>query len=126
VPFPKALGRLNRAVTNPLVEPVARRVRPLGVIEHEGRSSGVRYRTPVMAFRSGDTFTFALAFGTDDDWVRNVLAAGQCRLVYKGGSYNLVDPRLGGAELSAPVPGWMRQLLARINVTEYLTLTIAA
>ncbi len=125
MPFPKALGRLNRVVTNPVIEPAARRLRPLAVIEHDGRKSGQRYRTPVMAFRSVDTFTFALVYGSDVDWVRNVLAAGRCRLVYKGRSYELTEPKLGGPELSAPVPEWIRASLATIAVTDYLTATIA-
>jgi deazaflavin-dependent oxidoreductase (nitroreductase family) len=102
---------------------VARHVRPLAVVEHEGRRSGTRYRTPVMAFRSGETFTVALTYGRDVDWVRNVLAAGGCRIVYKGGSYTLADPRIGGAELSAPVPGWIRETLARLGVRDYLQMT---
>ena len=77
-----------------------------------------------MVFRSGDTFTFALTYGRDVDWVRNVMAAGRCRLVYKGGSYELSGPQLGGAELSAPVPGWIREALARVDVRDYLTMTV--
>ena len=104
---------------------MARRLRPLAVVEHQGRRTATRYRTPVMAFRSGDTFTFALTYGPDVDWVRNVLAAGRCRLMYKGGSYDLVDPHKGGAELSAPVPGWIREALARVDVRDYLTMIVA-
>lgn len=104
---------------------MARHLRPLAVVEHEGRTSGTRYRTPVLAFRTGATFTFALTYGKDVDWVRNVLAAGGCRLVYKGGSYDLVDPRIGGPELSAPVPAWIREALARVDVRDYLTMAVA-
>jgi hypothetical protein len=77
-----------------------------------------------MVFRSGDTFTFALTYGRDVDWVRNVMAAGRCRLIYKSGSYALTDPQLGGAELSAPVPGWIREALARVDVRDYLSMTV--
>lgn len=95
------------------------------MVEHEGRRTGTRYRTPVMVFRSGDTFTFALTYGRDVDWVRNVMTAGRCRLVYKGRSYELAGPKMGGAELSAPVPGWIRESLARVDVRDYLTMTTA-
>lgn len=118
-----SIARLNRAVTNPLVEPVARRVRPLAVIEHHGRATGTRYRTPVLTFRSGETFAFALTYGKDVDWVKNVLAADGCRLIYKGRSIDLGSPKLGGAELSAPVPSWIRSVLSMIDVDDYLTMT---
>jgi len=92
-------------------------------VEHHGRTTGTRYRTPVLTFRSAETFVVALTYGADVDWVKNVLAEGGCRLIYKGRSIDLGSPRIGGAELSAPVPGWIRSALSLIAVEDYLTMS---
>lgn len=53
---------------------------PFVELEHVGRRSGRVYRVPLNAFRTGDTVTFALTYGPKVDWLRNVRAAGGCRL----------------------------------------------
>ena len=45
-----------------------------------GRRSGRVYRVPLNAFRTGDIVTFALTYGPRVDWLRNVRAAGGCRV----------------------------------------------
>lgn len=44
------------------------------VIEHVGRRSGTRYRTPVNYTRYGDDLYCVAAFGRKTDWYRNVIA----------------------------------------------------
>jgi len=60
MPLPKALARFNRRVTNRVMPRVAGWTPGFAIIEHAGRKSGRRYRTPVNAFRDGATLTFAL------------------------------------------------------------------
>lgn len=55
-----------------------------GVVQHVGRSSGKQYRTPVTPVCTADGFLVALPYGTDSDWVRNVLATGSATLKYNG------------------------------------------
>ena len=45
------------------------------VINHVGRRSGNRYRTPVNYAADGHSLTCVAAFGTRTDWYRNALAA---------------------------------------------------
>ena len=47
------------------------------VIEHTGRKSGTRYRTPVNYTVDGDDLYCVAAFGDRTDWYRNLLASGQ-------------------------------------------------
>src|SRR5690349_15459491 len=94
MPLPRALARFNRRITNPLVRRFAGRLPPLGLVLHRGRRSGREYRTPVMAFPTGDRVTFALTHGPEVDWVRNVLEAGGCHLVYGGRTLSLREPHL--------------------------------
>ena len=47
------------------------------VVEHRGRKSGTRYRTPLNFTPDGRTRFCLAAFGTRSDWYRNAMAAGR-------------------------------------------------
>lgn len=74
MPFPKAITRFNRRVTNPILGRLAGRLAPFAIVVHRGRRTGREYRTPVMAFPRREGVVFALTYGLDVDWVRNVPA----------------------------------------------------
>jgi deazaflavin-dependent oxidoreductase (nitroreductase family) len=104
------LARLNRRVTNPIMERVGSHVAPWAVIIHQGRRSGRTYRTPVVAFVGGGSVTVALPYGRDSDWVKNLIAAGGGSLVRRGRRYTLVRPHLDGRTSS---PGaWVARRVA--------------
>lgn len=74
-PVLHAVRRFNRAFTNP------RAMKKAGtpgayasVIRHVGRTTGRPYETPVEAFATDDGFLIALPYGSDADWLKNVLA----------------------------------------------------
>ena len=71
---------------------------PWGLLTHVGRSSGRRYRTSLGTAAFGDGFLLPLGYGTRSDWYRNIVAAGQCELTWKGRTYGLYRPEL----ISAP------------------------
>jgi deazaflavin-dependent oxidoreductase (nitroreductase family) len=126
VPLPGWLARLNRRVTNPALSPVAERLPSFGVVLHRGRSTGRAYRTPVNAFPQGDHFLIALTYGRQVDWVRNVIAAGGCRLIHRGRVVDLVDPRLLPIDEGArAIPGWIRGILRSLRVDQALELRVA-
>ena len=52
MPVMERIAEYNRKVTNPLMRPWADWARTLAAVEHVGRRSGNRYRTPVMVFDS--------------------------------------------------------------------------
>ena len=68
------LAWFNRHITNRITRPFAPRLSGFGVVEHAGRRSGHRYRTPVNVFRTGTSYVIALTYGVESDWVKNVLA----------------------------------------------------
>jgi hypothetical protein len=74
------LGRrtahFNRRVTNRLTRPLARRLPGFGVVVHRGRTSGREFETPVNVFNAPSGYAIALTYGSDSDWVKNVLSAG--------------------------------------------------
>jgi deazaflavin-dependent oxidoreductase (nitroreductase family) len=68
--------------------------RALADVEHVGRRSGTVRHAPVRAFRSGDTVVVGLNVGADSDWVRNIVAAGGCRMRPADERLPLTGPRI--------------------------------
>jgi deazaflavin-dependent oxidoreductase (nitroreductase family) len=122
MPLPKRLARFNTRVTNRLTGRVAGRLPGFGIVSHVGRRSGRAYRTPVNVFREGEQYVFALTYGPDADWVRNVLAAGGCRLETRGRTVELRDPERFNDPTRHLVPLPVRWALGLIRVDEFLTL----
>ena len=89
--LPRAVGRFNKVVTNKVLVHLVGHG-PFVELEHVGRRSGRVYRVTLMAFRSGDRVTFALTYGPDTDWLRNVRAAAGCRLRIRGEILTLGAP----------------------------------
>jgi deazaflavin-dependent oxidoreductase (nitroreductase family) len=84
MPFPGSLARFNRHVTNRLTLLFAGWVPPLAVVNHRGRVSGRFFRTPVLAFPDDGGFVFALTYGRDVDWVKNLWASDSGSVEYGG------------------------------------------
>jgi deazaflavin-dependent oxidoreductase (nitroreductase family) len=124
MPIPKAVARFNRYVTNPVARTFARRVPPFALVLHRGRVSGREYRTPVWSFRTKDGYIIPLTYGADSEWVRNVIAAGGCRLRTRGRVEGLTHPQvLRGARGRDLVPALLRGPLRAMNVWEFLRLS---
>jgi deazaflavin-dependent oxidoreductase (nitroreductase family) len=111
---------------NPVMRLVARRLPGFGVLTHTGRKTGRSYHTPINAFRRGDTYFFFLTYGSDAQWVRNVLAAGSCSLQTRGRVVELVEPELITDPDLRAAPPHVRFLERRIaGVTQYLRMRAA-
>ena len=126
MPIPRTVGRWNKAGLNRVTRHIAPWMPGLGVVIHRGRRSGRRYQTPVNVFPAGDGFVFALTYGPDTDWVRNVLAAGGCELRTRGRTVRLVSPRLYRDEDRRGIRPVERQVLRVLNVTDFLSLKSAS
>ncbi len=121
VAFPAWLARFNKLVTNPILRPVAARAPYFGIVVHRGRVSGRVYRTPVNVFQRGEEVIFALTYGPDRDWVRNVIHHGRFTLIHRGRSTELIEPRLQEAkEAPAAVPAVARGILRGASVHTFL------
>jgi deazaflavin-dependent oxidoreductase (nitroreductase family) len=64
------------------------------ILTHVGRTSGKRYRTPINVFRRGDHYLFALTYGSDVQWLKNIMAAGECQMRTRHRDVHLVEPEL--------------------------------
>jgi len=90
----RGLRSVTATVLNPLTRLIGGRLPYFGIITHVGRRSGRTYRTPLNIFRQGDHYYVALTYGSDVDWVKNVLAAGRCQLRTRGRDVVLVEPEV--------------------------------
>lgn len=118
----KRVAEFNRKVTNRITGPVADKLPGFGVIAHTGRKSGRRYRTPVNVFAVPGGYVVALTYGPDADWVRNVLAAGECDLATRGGTEHLMSPEVVHDPSRQAVPWPARQVLGLVGVEDFLRL----
>ena len=116
--LPRVLARLNRYVNNPIQRRWAGLLPGYGIVEHTGRKSGKAYRTPVNAFRRGDTFAIWLGYGLQTDWLRNLQAADGGVLLHRRHRYTLTAPQVvsgpDGVRL-LPLPGRLVAKLARAD-----------
>ena len=76
-------------------------------------------------FPTGGGYRFALTYGADTDWVKNVLAAGGCQLETRGRVVRLVAPRLYQDEQRRGIRTFERQILRLLGVADFLTLQAA-
>ena len=123
MPLPKRLARFNRKVTNPILGRMAWWMPGFAVLTHVGRRTGTPHRSPVNLFRHGDAFVFACTYGTDAQWVRNVLAAGRCSVRTRGHDVELTEPQLVHDPTHGLVPAPVRPILGLIGVDDFVLMT---
>ena len=126
MPIPRIVRQWNKAGLNRVTRHIAPWAPGLGVVIHRGRRSGRLYQTPVSVFAAKDGYVFALTYGPDTDWVKNVLAAGGCELQTRGRVIRLVSPRLFRDEARRDIRPLERQVLRVIGVADFLSLRTAA
>jgi deazaflavin-dependent oxidoreductase (nitroreductase family) len=125
MPAPRWVARFNKAGLNKLTRFVAPWAPGWAVVIHRGRKSGRVFRTPLWAFRRGDSYVIALTYGTGSDWVRNVTAAGGCEVESRGRRYRLADPRIYHDETAADMPAPIRLMLRKVlKAPDFLRLDI--
>jgi deazaflavin-dependent oxidoreductase (nitroreductase family) len=118
------VAAFNLAVTNRITNPFAARLPGFGILTHIGRKSGTVYRTPVNVFRTPEGFLIALTYGRESEWVRNVIAAGGCKLETRGVQYQLSTPNVVRDPTRRRFPIPVRVVLRIVGADEYMELSI--
>jgi len=100
---------------------------PFALVLHVGRNSGKRYETPLMLGIGGDSFVIELTYGPDVDWYKNVLAVGQCNVIWHRKNYFInkiesLDAEMGKSAFPRPV----RLILNLFRMKHFAKLTIAS
>src|SRR5580693_8207689 len=121
----RKVAAFHRAVTHRIAYRFATRLPGFGVVTNLGRKSGSLYRTPVNVFRELGGFLIALTYGRDSGWVKNVLAAGGCRLETRRVTYQLSAPVIVHDPSRQRFPLIVRTVLGLINANDYLQLSDA-
>jgi deazaflavin-dependent oxidoreductase (nitroreductase family) len=123
MPASRKVAQFNKRFLNRLFLRVAGRLPGFGIVGHVGRRSGRAYRTPVNVFRTDDGYLIALTYGSEADWVKNVLAAGSCELLTRGRRVSLSNPCIETDEAKSWAPLPVRFILNRIDAPEYMLLS---
>lgn len=92
---PPVLGvirKMNRLYFNPGQTDAGEPGAYASVIRHTGRRTGASYRTPVVAEATEDGFVIALPYGSEADWLKNVVANGSATIVHEGSTREVCDP----------------------------------
>lgn len=125
-PRTRFLRPFTTRVINPITRLFAGRVPGFAILTHVGRTSGKAYRTPINVFRRGDHYLFALTYGSDVHWVKNIMAAGGCWMRIRGRDVRLVEPELIIDPELRTMPPVLR-IVGRLNrVSEFLRMRPAA
>ncbi|WP_422746283.1 nitroreductase family deazaflavin-dependent oxidoreductase [Mycobacterium sp. WMMD1722] len=121
-PLLTAIRTSNKYVVNPIMSRFAGRKNSYAAsIRHTGRTSGKQYSTPVGADRSADGYLIPLAYGTQADWLRNVLAAGRATLTADGETTDVTQPEVVDAAAALPLlPPNKRRRYERLGIDKYL------
>ncbi|PEG42610.1 nitroreductase [Mycolicibacterium duvalii] len=117
----------NKHVLNPVMLLLAgRRHWYATAIRHTGRTTGTVRTTPVVAERVPDGFLTPLPYGTDVDWLRNVVASGEATITVGGRSFDVVNPQIIGADVAAEqLTPRRRRAFARFGVEHFVKFSLA-
>jgi deazaflavin-dependent oxidoreductase (nitroreductase family) len=89
------LRKVNRTLFNPLqMKSAGSAGSYASIVRHEGRKTGNAYETPVVAVPTDDGFVIALPYGSESDWVKNVLVGKQATVVRDGSTYRVEKPEV--------------------------------
>jgi len=126
MPIPKKVAVINKYVTNRIILTFAGWLPPFAEITHTGRRSSRVYRTPVLAFPTGDGFMLALTYGRDVDWVKN-LQASAGSIKHGGEKYTLASVHfIEYEDTERCVPFLVRMFLRLLSVEDFIHVTACA
>jgi deazaflavin-dependent oxidoreductase (nitroreductase family) len=114
----------NRFI-NPITRLFAGRLPGFGVLTYRGRRSGNTYSTPVNVFRRDGDYIFFLTYGSDTNWVKNVLASGECWIRTGGRQVRLTRPEIIVDPARSLFPAPVRFVGRLAKVTEFLRMRLA-
>ncbi len=124
--IPSKIRHINKKYINRVMLKIAGKSHsPIAVIRHRGRKSGKTYSTPIIAAKDQAHYVFALTYGTDVDWYRNVLAQGSAELLWHGQWYELAQPEpLDGKIARKSFASPLAVILTLLGIENYFQMEI--
>lgn len=96
----------------------------IALLTHRGRVSGKQYDMPIMTAPCPGGFVFALTYGLEVDWLKNLNAAGWGRLKWHGVDFELSEPvQFSMAEGQRSFSGFKGKILRLFTIQDYIQLT---
>ena len=112
-------------LVNPLTRLFAGWMPGFGLLTYRGRTTAHIYKLPMNVFMRGEHYIFVLTYGSQSEWVKNVLAAGECEIRVRGRDVRLVQPELIVNPPWELIP-WPARFIERMaGVTEFLRMRAA-
>jgi deazaflavin-dependent oxidoreductase (nitroreductase family) len=126
-PLLRAIRISNKYLLNPVMVALAGRKNSYAAaIRHTGRKSGKQYSTPVGADRVQDGFIIPLAYGSQVDWLQNVLAAGRATVSAEGETHDVTELEVIDAATALPMlSSKRRRTFERMGIAQYLRVKLA-
>jgi deazaflavin-dependent oxidoreductase (nitroreductase family) len=118
--IPRFVRPFTRHVVNPITRRFAGRMPWFGQLTVVGRTSGRSYTIPINVFRHQGRYVFALTYGSDTNWVKNVVAADGATIRNRGRVVRLRHPRLFTDPKGLSVPRLVGLFLRATGVEGYL------
>lgn len=98
---------------------------PFSKLIHEGRKSGKTFLTPVVATYVGDVVIIPLSYGDQVDWLKNILVAGGCDIVFRKKRMTMTQPEVISGEIALSLLSEnRRRLFERFKLENFLKLQI--
>jgi len=110
--FPRVLSRCTRGRVNAVALRLVGHA-AFADLEHVGRRSGTVRHTPLRAFRTQGKVVIGLNFGRESDWLKNIQAAGRCRMLLGNEQLELGAPRVVPVEQGVEGMPWMYAVALR-------------
>lgn len=114
--MPAWMPHVNRKVINPVQRLWARYLPPYAIVVHSGRRSGKTYSTPVWAFRRGPLLAIVLPYGSQAQWVKNLISADGGDIIRAGKRSKLQNPRIVTSDTTEPLPRITRPIARRVPI----------
>jgi deazaflavin-dependent oxidoreductase (nitroreductase family) len=122
---PRAVARFNRRITNPLAVRLGGWAPTVGYLEHVGRKSGERYRTPLNIFDTDGGYVVLIGYGPESHWVKNVLAGAPATIHKHGKSVPVGNARVVSKDEAEPLVTSLR-FLYRLHPYNEAALVVTA
>jgi deazaflavin-dependent oxidoreductase (nitroreductase family) len=114
----------NKYVTNRILRVFVKlSLGPFAIIGHVGRRSGKSYETVIWVWPVSEGFVIALTYGSQVDWLRNMLTAGGGTVFWHKRLYAVGKPEPIDAQAALPAfPALFRLIFRRFGRREEFVL----
>ena len=124
MPIPDRIRYVNKRFTNKIMMLIAgKKGSPIALIRHWGRKSGKPYEIPILVVQRDKQLFFALTYGKNVDWYRNILATEKAELRLNGLWIPLYQPRILETEAGRQAFGRLKgKILKYLSVNDFFVM----